>query len=433
MVVLYNASIARFRFDTKKCFSMEEPPSTEPNHHMPDTGAPAFSERSMEDQLSGLNIESKTDVDFSAAVAESERACDSMQNGKYEINDTSEDNGNLKEQTNKDKRRGSLERYKPPTINAYSKEEREKHRRRGHFGETKGQDNIEYEDTNTFNSGGRPHGRYRGKGRNKDRNTSPAGTPKLPNEPNDGKEKCEVQQEYGERAKYKSQLSKDWADYSFEDDNEKVPEETDSSLVWGEPSDQHQKTQHQDRNTDRQNSRYGQKLNQHNDRHQQENADLRQKLNEKRAANTTVDRAAHSHNQRQQNGNSNGYSDNSRHQQKPFRGNVQNDRANNSDRYSNDKSRGYRGRDREEHTNNSKPNKHAQSAAGNLPRPKKNTENFNPCYDPPEMRILFATPGVQHYDRPCGSRDVIVVVREINILLVKTVQLICPLMNMYVK
>ena len=28
-----------------------------------------------------------------------------------------------------------------------------------------------------------------------------------------------------------------------------------------------------------------------------------------------------------------------------------------------------------------------------LPRPKKNTENFNPCHDPPDMRILCAPPG----------------------------------------
>ncbi len=47
--------------------------------------------------------------------------------------------------------------------------------------------------------------------------------------------------------------------------------------------------------------------------------------------------------------------------------------------------------------------------AGNLPRPKKNTENFDPSHDPPEMRILCAREGLSKYDRPCSTRDVIVV------------------------
>ena len=388
---------------------MEEPSLID--RHIPDTAGAAYTEKLVEDKLSGLKLESKCDVDFSAAIAESQRTCENIQNGQHNTRDTSEGNSNNKEHPDKG-RRGSLERYKPPTINTCSREEREKHRRRGHFGETKGQDNVDNENSETFNNGGRPHGRYRGRGKNKDGKGSPTEGPKHTNEPNTGKEKCDEQQKYSERAVYKSQLSKDWADYSFEDDNEKVAEETES-LVWGEPepSTKNQKNQYYDRNKDRNNSRYEQNHYQHNDyRPRSENTDLREKLNEKKAINTTGDRISKHHNQRQQSGNYNGYGENSRHQQKPFRGNVQNDSANNSDRYNNDKHRGYSGRDREQQINNNTPNNHSQSAAGKLPRPKKNTENFNPCYDPPEMRILFATPGVQQYDRECGSRDVIVVV-----------------------
>lgn len=44
-----------------------------------------------------------------------------------------------------------------------------------------------------------------------------------------------------------------------------------------------------------------------------------------------------------------------------------------------------------------------------LARPKKNTENFNPCHEPPEMRILFAPPGRPTYNRAYSSRDVVIV------------------------
>jgi hypothetical protein len=56
---------------------------------------------------------------------------------------------------------------------------------------------------------------------------------------------------------------------------------------------------------------------------------------------------------------------------------------------------------------------HSQEAANNqrpsLPRPKKNTENFNPSYIAPEMRILFAPPNSDRYERPLSTRDVLVV------------------------
>ena len=30
-----------------------------------------------------------------------------------------------------------------------------------------------------------------------------------------------------------------------------------------------------------------------------------------------------------------------------------------------------------------------------LARPKKNTENFSPCHEPPPMRVVVATPGLR--------------------------------------
>jgi len=53
-----------------------------------------------------------------------------------------------------------------------------------------------------------------------------------------------------------------------------------------------------------------------------------------------------------------------------------------------------------------------------LPRPKKNTENFNPCHEPPEMRILCAPPGLSRCPRAYSTRDVAVVtdlfVQDVN-------------------
>ena len=32
-----------------------------------------------------------------------------------------------------------------------------------------------------------------------------------------------------------------------------------------------------------------------------------------------------------------------------------------------------------------------------MARPKKNTENFSPCHEPPPMRVIVATPGLTRY------------------------------------
>jgi len=47
--------------------------------------------------------------------------------------------------------------------------------------------------------------------------------------------------------------------------------------------------------------------------------------------------------------------------------------------------------------------------SGKLSRPKKNTENFNPCHEAPPMRVVVATPGLAKYDRQSTTRDVIIV------------------------
>ena len=412
---------------------MEEPLPIGASYIAPDnTGIEAGKDK-IEDKLSGLNLDTKKDVDFSEAVAESERNSESTKNGHRKANDDLNSNDHI----DKEKRRGSLERYKPPTTGLYSKEEREKHRRRGHFGETKKPEEVQQETRDTTTSAGRTHGRYRGKGRGKEGKNSPNAEKHYTNEKI---EKKEMPDEF-ERGAYKSQLSKDWADYSFEDDNTAAEEQKDGHnesqqsthtkknysneeyKAWGESAggENHNWEDHSEPNNDRNynrkadipNPRPHKNFNQRNDyRNQHETIDLRQKLNDKRASNAAYDKGPNDQNQRHQNGNSNRYGDNNRHQPRPSRGVVQSNWASKSEfeRYSNDKNHGYRGRDSNENNKGSYP---GNSASSKLPRPKKNTENFNPSHEPPEMRILFATPGMKQYDRMCGSRDVIVVVRKI--------------------
>ncbi len=49
------------------------------------------------------------------------------------------------------------------------------------------------------------------------------------------------------------------------------------------------------------------------------------------------------------------------------------------------------------------------TAAGRLPLPKRNTENFNPSHEPTEMRLLVAHPGLKKFNREYTSRDVLMV------------------------
>ena len=406
---------------------MEDVQSPEVKPSMSNNDIPKTSSESIEDKLSGLKLESKEQIDFSKAAAESERSSDNVQSGQQEGNhyDGNDDSG---DQLGKEKRRGSLERYKPPSTGNYSREEREKHRRRGHFGETKKQDD---EPSENNEKGGRSHGRFRGKGKGKENKNSNNASQENQKDANSNEDGSET---HGARGTYKSQLSKDWADYSFEEDtkpadgsptaNNKSNGKKDNRAWGGTPEkesqtwggeDRNQNRNH-DRRPDRQNQRHERNHNQRNDyRNQYEQpTDLRQKLNEKRAANPGYEHSSSDNNFQAQNGNyNNGYRDNNRNNSRPSRGVVQSNWASKSEfeRYSNDKGRGTRG-NRNENIDkfNDKHGNQAPSAAGSLPRPKKNTENFNPCHDPPEARILFATPGMNHYDRPHFSRDVIVVV-----------------------
>ena len=428
---------------------MEGPLQTEGHPNFNDKNGTSGIEESVTSTFSGLNLDPNQPINFSDANAESERNGDDQHIEHRVINDQLE---NQDDSMNKERRRGSMERYKPPINNSYSREEREKHRRRGHFGEAKTQDDYPSENDDTGRGKGRPHGRFRGKGRNKNANSSPSTYQTNSNEQNADDDEIEAEpKDNGARGSYKSQLSKDWADYSFEDDNKPAEEEVDEELVLQQCLQSNAKTHNQDNRTwnekpnkenlarrdtqdrnqnrnydrrgDKNNSKYDKNYGQRNDySHQNETTDLRQKLNEKRAANGGLDHDSNSYNQQHPNGNSSYHGDQNRRQQRPPKGVVQGNWASNVERRSNDRSHGYRGREREGNIGGNRPNiggnrpsnfEVSQSASGNLPRPKKNTENFNPCYEPPEMRILFATPGVKHYDRPCGSRDVIIVVRKI--------------------
>ena len=48
-------------------------------------------------------------------------------------------------------------------------------------------------------------------------------------------------------------------------------------------------------------------------------------------------------------------------------------------------------------------------AGRQLPRPKKNTENFNPCHEPTDMRLLVAQPSLKKFNQEVTSRDVVIV------------------------
>jgi len=62
--------------------------------------------------------------------------------------------------------------------------------------------------------------------------------------------------------------------------------------------------------------------------------------------------------------------------------------------------RGYKGKE-DRGNNHGNQNK--------LPRPKKNTENFNPNHEAPPMRVVVAPPGLSKYNKISTTRDVIIV------------------------
>jgi len=82
-------------------------------------------------------------------------------------------------------------------------------------------------------------------------------------------------------------------------------------------------------------------------------------------------------------------------------GNNRRNNQNNDDRRNN-----HSNDDRRSNHNND--GKH-QSNSSKLARPKKNTENFNPCHEAPPMRIVVATPGLSKFNQQSTTRDVIIV------------------------
>ena len=379
--------------------------------------------KQLESELEGLQITSQNELMPHIGI-DAKQSYQALEQGHIEAN-TLEEGGTIQpDGPNKEKRRNSLERYKPPSAGSLSKEEREKHRRRGHFGENKGQEDQQAEDLEKHNKVGRPHGRYRGRGVNKaDNNSRRNQREPRDNNADETENPPEGGQQSNTRGKpflYKSQLSKEWAAYSCEDDWDNGKEDEAAREYWEKDQSQggrssstkHQRNQYQPSGGNRTENHNGQRPHQHDQNYknsQYEHTDLRQKLNEKRAANSSWEDNSWGQNPIQQNGQNGRFKgenyQNGKHEQKPF-GDASNDNANKAERWGNDRNRGNRAKD------DSYGRGGGKGAAGNLPRPKKNTENFNPCYDPPEMRILAATPGVQCYTRPLGSRDVIIVVSK---------------------
>ncbi|XP_040576783.1 uncharacterized protein [Lepeophtheirus salmonis] len=72
----------------------------------------------------------------------------------------------------------------------------------------------------------------------------------------------------------------------------------------------------------------------------------------------------------------------------------------NDNRYHYPKGRGKQGQQNEDRR---------EDASGSLPLVTRNTECFEPSYEPPDMRILFAQPDWKKYERKCSTRDVIMV------------------------
>lgn len=211
------------------------------------------------------------------------------------------------------KRRNSLERYQP---GAYFNEEREKLRRRAHFGERKLEN-----DSSKNGRGGR--GRKRGGGHRRPEKIETYREP--------------VKDEIDSFEELQVPPLLNWADdEDFDDPPPPVVEKT-------EPKPKEDEVQQ----------------------------DLRQKLNAMRV-----------------NGN------NGHHQQQRQRQQISGP--------NNRKSNGYG-------LPSAKPNPGANNKSKMLPRPKRNTENFDPSHAAPEMRILCATPGLKRYNRTYTTRDVLVV------------------------
>lgn len=255
------------------------------------------------------------------------------------------------------RRTASLERYRPGAYGSTStKEEREKHRNRGHLGENR------LEKTGSDNKpegGGRKGGRgNRGDRRNRNKRGGAnkgleGGSAAGPNDaaPENGDTEAAPETLAEPDSPMVLGGKRNWADYSFDED---LPVDPEPPVV-----DQPTRKERSNRSPKQAAGP------------QQQTEDLRNKLNRNRRQ------------QQQQNG--------SHHHN------------------SNSSGGGGRG-----------GSTHSSSGTGRkpLPRPKKNTENFNPCHDPPDMRVLCAPPGLSRYTRPYSTRDVAVVtdlfVQDVN-------------------
>jgi len=56
---------------------------------------------------------------------------------------------------------------------------------------------------------------------------------------------------------------------------------------------------------------------------------------------------------------------------------------------------------------NQPPPPHQKACQSSLPLPRKNTVNFDPSHEPPQMRIIAAEPGLKKYNRRYQTRDVV--------------------------
>ena len=101
---------------------------------------------------------------------------------------------------------------------------------------------------------------------------------------------------------------------------------------------------------------------------------------------------------------------NNRHNMRSPDGKWKNDRHQNGGGERPDNNRQYQHEAKKENrTRDRRYNEERNGTGKQMARPKKNTENFNPSHEAPEMRILFAPPGRQNYMRRYSTRDVVIV------------------------
>jgi len=314
------------------------------------------------------------------------------------------------------RRRNSIERYRP---GAHFNEEREKLRARAHFGERR----LENKENRT--NGHRRGNRGRGSGGQRGGQRGSGGN--FHSYRNGTKREDDFDEDQSQTSFKSHEVEAappppigNWADELSDDEaapKKSEPEVRDlrdklNSMKMDGSNRSNEETQNQrfqkPRNGDRQNG-HGDRQNGHGDR-QTGRGDRHNGYGDRQ--NGHGDRQ-NGHGDRQ-----NGHGD--RHNGFGDRQNGHGDRHNgfgdrqngHGDRYNGhgDRLNGYGDQkyNRNKQNRNQPHPQHQKACQSSLPLPKKNTVNFDPSHEPPQMRIIAAEPALKKYNRRYGTRDVVV-------------------------